>query len=165
VGGSAFVNSLSAHGGQVAVGGYLGGTDYGVRVFNIASRSLAAEFGGMSVVESVELSRDYLAVLHWGSGAGNTVNLYRRNPYVLLSSTPLAQVPFSMCIVGNKLVGKEQGDVWVWDINPETGALTYVGTMRPFDDLVAARPGGPSSRLQFDGSGVAGHTVAAVAKG
>jgi len=164
--GDGAINSLSAHGGHVAVGGYLGGGNYGVRVFSIASRAMIAEFLlGNSIVESVELSRDYLAVLHWGAGGGHTANLYRRAPYALLNSQALGQYPFSMCITGNKLVGKEQGDVWVWDINPDTGALTYVGALRPFDDLVAARPGTPSSGIEFDGSGIAGHTVAAVAKG
>lgn len=168
VGATGSLNTLSVADGHLAVGGWLGNSlGYGVRVFDLRNgRAQVLQFVVPNPVESVWVTRDYMAALHWG-GASHQIELYRRTPggYVLLQSITTGLYPYSMCIVGDYIVAKEAERVWVWMINPATGAVTFRGEIRPFfpkggltDEFLLVRSG-----YRPDGSGASGHKVCAVA--
>lgn len=166
-GSNASISTLHASADHIAVGGWLGAS-YGVRVLDIQTRALVLEFSTPDPVESVWVTSDYLAAMHWGGGTFR-IELYRRSGagYTFMQSFNTLQYPYSMCLVGNYICGKERNDLWVWRIDQDSCAVTFHGHMEPLigkgGDVGVQLPGEPSmSGFLPDGSGRSGHRVCAV---
>lgn len=165
---SSSFNSLSVSGGHVAVGGFVDvSTAYGVRIFNTVTRALIAERAVNGPVESVDMTLRFLVVLHWGSmvNFGYSISIFSRaSGYSLLSSHDLDVMPYSVCLIRDRIVAKSEGVVWIWMLDPITGAITPDGTMTPFAVAVEEIGGQPGSGIVTDGSGGPGHHVVSVAR-
>lgn len=167
-GGDAGLTTASPSAGHIAIGGYLGVGAYGVRVFDIETRSLVFQVVLPSIVESVDLTPNYLCIAHWGPG--NTVDeitIYRRTEagYALLSSTGVGRQVFSVAVVRDYVVATDDEAVYIWRLNHETGALSDFAQMMPYGAQLAALPGNEDySEFMPVGSGVSGHNVTAIVR-
>lgn len=165
------LNSLSASAGHVVAGGFVD-MAYRALVFDAATRSLVASMVVPNVIESVDLTRDYLGILNWGvsSDAPFEVDIYSRNgnSYTLMRSRGLTEMgsagALSLAIVNDRVILKDTGTLWIYKIDRELGDLFYEGSMTPFAADIAAIGGDYRSRMYGEPSGGQGHSVCAVAR-